>query len=430
MKMSASSEKKLEIEHAPGMRSGLQDLFKHLNSNTITTGIVAAIFGCTGPALIVIGGAEAGQLTMAQTVSWLFSIYFVGGMFSIILALRYKTPINGAYSIPGAVLVASSLTMFSINEAVGAYLMAGIIVLILGVTGVIGKVMKFIPLPIILAMIAGAMFRFATGVVTSFQSEPLLVGIVVVVFFLLLGLIKKIPPILGALAVGMITALALGMYQTKEMAIGFALPTFITPVFTVDAFFSIALPLAVLVIGAENAQAIGVLLAQKYKAPVNAMTIISGIGGIVTSFFGGHNANIAGPMTALCSSESAGKKEGRYAATVVNGVLFASFGLFVGVVAPVLLAFPAVLISAIAGLAMINVLLNSLQGAFSERKYQIGAFVALVIAISGVSLFQISAPFWAIVFGVLASFIVEKHDFKKLQQSEKDILQQEKVVSS
>ena len=34
---------------------------------------------------------------------------------------------------------------------------------------------------------------------------------------------------------------------------------------------------------------------------------------------GAHNANIAGPMTAICSSSEAGPKEGRYVASVVNG---------------------------------------------------------------------------------------------------------------
>ena len=102
-------------------------------------------------------------------------------------------------------------------------------------------------------------------------------------------------------------------------------PEFTAPVFTLDAFLAIAVPLAVLVIGAENAQAIGVLYAEGYRPPINAMTVISGLGGIAAGFIGGHNANIAGPMTAICSSDQAGEdREGRYAATVLNGILFAA----------------------------------------------------------------------------------------------------------
>ena len=414
--MNEKGRKTFDDVQAPGIKSGLKDLPKHLNSKTITTGTIAAIFGMTGPAMIIIGASEAGALTMEQTVSWLFAVYLVGGLFSILLALHYKMPINGAYSIPGAVLMTSALAIFSLNEAVGAYLMAGILVLILGLTKSIGKIMKFIPLPIILAMIAGSMFRFALGIVESVEQLPLVVGLTVLTFFILYGIRAKFPPILGALIVGMVIAFGMGLFQTQSLALGLAFPEFVVPTFSIDAFFSISIPLAILVIGAENAQATGALLAQKYKPPINVMTTISGIGGILTSFFGGHNANIAGPMTALCASESAGKKEGRYVATFVDGVLFASFGLFVGIAVPILLGLPSALISAIAGLAMIAVLINALQGAFSEKRFQVGAFCALAIGLSGITLFQISAPFWALVVGVTVSFMVERSDFKSLFQ--------------
>ncbi|MGE5542104.1 MAG: benzoate/H(+) symporter BenE family transporter, partial [Bacillota bacterium] len=148
------------FESGPGIGQGLKGLPAKLNSYTITAGILATIFGCTGPALIVMNAASVGKLTEAQTISWLFSIYFFGGLLGIILALWYKQPINGAWSIPGAVMLGTSLTMFNINQAAGAYFIAGVIVLILGLSGLISKVMRWIPLPIVMGMIAGAMIRF------------------------------------------------------------------------------------------------------------------------------------------------------------------------------------------------------------------------------------------------------------------------------
>ena len=91
---------------------------------------------------------------------------------------------------------------------------------------------------------------------------------------------------------------------------------------------SIGIPLALLIICTENAQATGVLMAQGYKPPNNAMAIYGSIVGLIGSFFGAHAINVAGPMTAICSAEEVGKKESRYAASVVNGVLFSTFGLF------------------------------------------------------------------------------------------------------
>src|SRR3546814_420342 len=85
-------------------KPGKPSLRQIINSKTISVGLVAAVFGCTGPALVVIKAAEAGQLSAGQTVAWLFSIYVLGGLLSLFLALRYRQPICGAYTIPGAAI--------------------------------------------------------------------------------------------------------------------------------------------------------------------------------------------------------------------------------------------------------------------------------------------------------------------------------------
>lgn len=398
------------IERAPGFREGLRDLPAAINLNSVSAGTVAAIFGCSGPALIVIGAAAAGKLTSGQTVAWLLAIYGLGGLISLILALRYKMPINGAYSIPGAAIMTVAFASFSFPEVVGAFIMSGVIVLLLGVTGVIGRIMRWIPMPIVMAMIAGAMIRFGVGAVDSVKAAPLIAGAAVLAFFLTMRLAKSVPPVLAALVVGLVAAVATGSIQTATVAIEFVAPEFTAPVFSLAAFFGVAVPLAALVIGAENAQATGVLMAEGYKPPVNAMTVISGIGGILAGLMGGHNANIAGPMTAICSSEQAGEdRSKRYGATVVNGVLFGAFGLFAGIAVPFVLALPRPLIAVVAGLAMIGVLLSALQHGFSKPQgHQVGAFVALVVAMSSLNLFGISAPFWALVCGVVVSLLADR----------------------
>ncbi|MBX8803161.1 benzoate transporter [Ochrobactrum sp. MR28] len=402
------------IERGPGYAAGIRDFSKYLNIKTVSAGFVAAIFGCSGPALIVIGAAGAGNLTNGQTVAWLFSIYFLGGLISLIMALYYKQPISGAYSIPGAALVAGSLVSIPFDQAVGGFILAGVIVLLLGVTGLIGKIMRWLPMPIVMAMIAGALIRFATGTVTAAGAAPIIAGSAIAAFFISMRFIKVVPPVLSALLVGFIAAYATGSLGIAESVVTFAAPEFTWPTFTIDAFFAIAVPLALLVIGAENAQAIGVLMTEDYKPPINAMTVISGIGGIAAGCLGGHNANIAGPMTAICSSEQAGSdKAGRYAASVVNGVLFMSFGLVSGLAVPLVLALPAPLIATVAGLAMIGVLLTAFQNAFGkDHGNQIGAFVALAVAMSNISLLGISAAFWALVFGVVVSLVVETKTYK------------------
>jgi benzoate membrane transport protein len=386
----------------------LKDLTRVFTAKSISAGTVAALFGCSGPALIVISAADAGNLSSGQTVAWLFAIYFLGGLISLIMALRYRQPITGAYSIPGAAIMITALATIPFTEAVGAFIMSGAIVLALGVSGVVGRIMRWLPMPIVMAMIAGALIRFGIGAVNAVGAAPWIAGTAVVAFFLSSRFIKSVPPVLVAALVGLGVAFAMGAVQPADVDIAFVAPEFTAPSFTLGAFLAISVPLAALVIGAENAQATGVLLAEEYRPPVNAMTIISGIGGMLAGLLGGHNANIAGPMTAICSSEQAGDdKSTRYGATLVNGVLFCAFGLFAGAAVPFILALPGALIGSVAGLAMIGVLLAAFQHAFSRhRGHQIGAFVALVVAMSNISLLGVSSPFWALVCGIAVSLLL------------------------
>ena len=378
------------------------------NSKSISAGVVAALFGCTGPALVVINAAQAGRLSNAQTVAWLFAIYVLGGLISLFLALRYRQPICGAYTIPGAAILSASLTVIPFSDAVGSFITSGVLFFVLGVTGLIGRLMRWLPMPIVMAMIAGAMIRFATGSVDAIVSAPLIAGAAALSFFLVTRFSRSVPPVLVAGVVGLVMAFALGQLEPANVHIAWVMPTLTAPTFSLDAFLAITIPLTALVIGAENAQATGVLMAEGYRPPINAMTIISGIGGVLAGLLGGHNANIAGPMTAICSSEQAGDDPRlRYGAALVNGVLFALFGLFAGLAVPFILAFPKALIVLIAGLAMIGVLLGSLQQAFQKGgACQVGAFVALTVAMSQFSLLGISSPFWALLFGVAVSALL------------------------
>lgn len=385
---------------------------KDIHLNTISSGTVAAVFGCTGPALIIIGAASSGGLTHVQTISWLFAVYFFGGLLGLFLSLKYRQPISGAHSIAGAVLIAGALSHFSLNEAIGAYLIANIIVFILGATGLIEKVMNWIPVPIVMGMIVGVMIRFATEMITSVQLSPLLAGSAILVYLFSSRMIPTFPPVLSAFIVSVLLAIFTNEFQLHTIQSSFIFPQLEMPTFRFDAIISISIPLAILIICTENAQATGVLMAKGFKPPISAMSIYGAILGFIASFFGAHAINIAGPMTAICASEETGKKESRYAASAVNGFLFSLFGILAGLVVPFVIAMPGVIVSSIAGLAMIGVLLSSLKIAFSDSKFQMGAFFALIIGMSGVNFLDIGAPLWAVIGSLIVSFLIEKDHFE------------------
>lgn len=252
----------------------------------------------------------------------------------------------------------------------------------------------------------------------ALNTDALIVGLAALTgFFVVPKFVKKIPPVLIALILGVGAAIATGSTNFATGGVEWIAPRLVAPTFKLDSIIAVSIPLAVLVIGAENSQAISVLYVQDYKPPINSITIFSGIGGIVSGLFGAHNANIAGPMTAICSSEEAGEnKEGRYAASVVNGITFAAFGLFASAALGFVRALPAGLISILAGVAMMNVLIQSFDIAFSARKFRVGTFAALVVAMSGITILRIGAPFWSLVIGVIISLLADTEDFRAKEE--------------
>jgi benzoate membrane transport protein len=69
------------------------------------------------------------------------------------------------------------------------------------------------------------------------------------------------------------------------------------PEFNIKSFLSISLPLALVILSNDGAVAIGALEQNNYRTPMNQIIFSSGLFSIITSFFGGQSANIAGMAT-------------------------------------------------------------------------------------------------------------------------------------
>lgn len=421
-----------------GILAGLKSLPKYLNSTTISSGIIAGIFGWATALILYANGTSCGWST-EETISWIFACWVFGPVIGLFLSLKYHLPIPGAWSISGAAIVVSGAAAgYTLPQMCVGFLLSGILVLLLGVTGLISKVMRFLPMPIVMGMTAGCLFKFVTNDVgylydwvtdlSGDNGKYLAIGLLAVIAFLVMTRLrskfKALPPILVALVVVIVGVFTMGLYDTSALAgLRFMGPKFMGYDFRNigGVFVSISLPLTLLVIGAENAQATGVLQSQGYTPPVKAMTIMSGIGGIVTSMFGGHNANIAGPMTAITASRESGEDlNARYAAGVVCCIFCSIIGFFASIVVPFLNTMPINLIYLVAGLAMIGVILSSLQDAFKGRKFQMSAFFAFFVALAQKSFFGIGSAFWALLIGVIVAALLETKDFKELIAGEKN----------
>ncbi|OES45441.1 benzoate transporter [Domibacillus iocasae] len=421
------------IEKGTDVKQNFKDFFSNLTPAALGTGLVAALFSIMGPGLIVMNAAKTGNLPIEHAVSWLFIIYVAGGMFTLFLSFRYRLPIVVAYSIPGAILVGNALNHITLNEAVGAFIVSGLVVTVLGFSGVVKRVIEHIPLPVMLGMIAGVLLSFGIKAIQAVVEAPAVAGSAFAVFFLLMamkGLSKKFPPILGAVIVGGIVATALGQTNWGAIEPALAQPLFVMPHFSMQAILELSLPLIILIVGVQNMQAVGVLYATGYKPPINAMFTLPGVGTIVNSLFGGHPTVIAGPSTAMVSSDASGEdKNLRFVASAVDGIIWICFGMVASIVIAISSAVPAQLLSVLGGLAIFAVFISTFAGAFNG-KFKNGAMVAFLIAISNVTVFSVGSAFWALLVGFVVSLLLDRDDYKKTAAEKGEADESKKAVTA
>ncbi|RXD67915.1 benzoate/H(+) symporter BenE family transporter, partial [Xanthomonas perforans] len=83
------------------------------------------------------------------------------------------------------------------------------------------------------------------------------------------------------------------------------------------------------------------------------------------------------------------------------GVFYLLVGLFGATVAAVFAAFPRELVMAIAGIALLGTIGNSLAAALREDSEREAALITFLVTASGLTLVGIGAAFWGLVAGTI-----------------------------
>lgn len=375
---------------------------------------VAFLFSASGPVAIILSVGARGGLSESDLASWIFGVFFINGLITIAYSILYREPLAFFWTIPGTVLVGPALTHLSFPEVIGAFLATGLLMLLLGLTGLVRRVMDAIPMPIVMAMVAGVFLRFGIDLVHAFRDGFWIALSMAVPFFALTAmprLARAAPPLIVALIAGAITIWLQGSFNPPAGTLfEFARPNLQAPQFSWQAMVELVVPLAITVLVVQNGQGIAILTASGHKPPVNAITFACGVGSIITACFGCVSTCLTGPSNAILASS--GEKPRQYTAAIFLGILALGFGLTAPFFTRLLLATPPAFIAALAGLAMLRVLQTSFQISFRD-KFTFGALICFIVTVADVPIFRIGAPFWGLVFGIAASHLLERDDFKR-----------------
>jgi benzoate membrane transport protein len=387
-----------------------EGILQSLNGQNVSSGLISSTLVMTGPAIIILEAAAAGHFSDQQTISWMFAVYFFGGLFGIIMPLLFRIPITGGHSITGVAFLATVTSQFTYPQLIGSYLVSGLLIFLIGISGLFTKMMNLVPKEVIAAMLAGLVTGYVVRMVPSLKEMPLVGGAALISFMLSSKYSKRVPPILAAVVTAFVVLLFTVDLHMPSTEIAFSLPSIQIPEFSWMGVVTISLPLAMLVLSNDAAPGIGALKSSHFEPHTRQVITFSGIFSILAGFFGGQSANIAGMMTTICAGPDAGPKPKRYIASLVSGIVILIFGIFAWKIVPFIQSLPQAFVSMLAGFALIGALQSSLHMGFSQARYQLSALTAFVIALSNVSFWQISAPVLALLFGAIIARSVENKE--------------------
>jgi benzoate membrane transport protein len=372
-------------------------------------GLVGFLFACTGPVAIILTTGARGGLSEADLVSWVFGGFFLNSFLTVALSLAYRQPLVFFWSIPGTVLVGPALTHLRFAEVIGAFVAAGVVMLVLGLSGWVRRAMSAVPMPIVMAMVAGVFLRFGLDLVRAFRDAPWIALPMTAAFVLLTALprfARALPPLVGALLVGGLAVWLQGTFKAPAGALfGITQPHFYVPQFSWAAMVELVLPLVITVLAVQNAQGVAILTAGGHKPPVDAITVACGAGAIVTGLVGAVSTCLTGPVNAVISAS--GAKERQYTAALFIACLGFVFGMLAPFFIRLMLATPPAFIATLAGLAMLRVLQTAFVASFRDRS-TLGALVCFLVTVADVPIFNIGAAFWGLVFGLVTTRLLER----------------------
>ncbi|MBC8161513.1 MAG: benzoate/H(+) symporter BenE family transporter [Roseiflexaceae bacterium] len=371
-------------------------------------GLLIVIVGFTGSLVLVLPAAQSAGLTPAQLGSWAWAICVGSGVATLLLSLVYKQPVLTAWSTPGLALLGTALAQYRLSEAVGAYIAVGAVVALLGISGLFERVVRVIPQPVALAVLAGLLLKYGLALFTSLAENPLAVAAIIATYLLLRRLGMRVP-MAGALLVGFGAAWALGLLDLSGVRLELTTPVFVWPEFTPRALVGLGLPLLVLALASQDLPGFAVMRAAGYTPPVKGSLIVTGLISVLLAPALNHGQTLAAITAAIGNSpEAHPDPQQRYGAAVVAGALKIILGLFGATVMGLLVALPSAVVAALAGLALSGTILSCLTNSFAEPKHRDSALWALLVTASGVQFFGIGSAFWGFVAGVLVNRLLER----------------------
>jgi benzoate membrane transport protein len=371
--------------------------------SAICAGFIAVAVSYAGPMLVILQAAEGAGLDRAQTASWVWAVSVGSGIVGLVLSLLTRQPVVVAWSVPGSALLLTVLGDYAFSEAIGAYIVAGLLGLVLSLSGLFGRLLTAVPRPILAAVLAGVLLPFVLNVTHAVIASPLVAGGLVVAYFLGRRLFPKFA-VPGALVVGVLLSVVTGQAKSLDMTLALTSPVFTMPTFSIQAIMGISIPLLIVTMAGQNGPGLVMMRTSGYTPNDRLLLTGTSVASVLFAPFGSHAINLAAITAGICCGREAHEDPAkRYVAGAAGGAFFIFFGLFSSTILDLFAAVPGELIIAMAGVALLGALQGSMLDMLDAGPHGPAAVeaavVTLIITASGIAPFGVVAPFWGVLAG-------------------------------
>jgi len=363
---------------------------------------VATVVGFGGTVALIVQAGQAMGASPGQIISMVTALCLGIGLPGAVLSWRLKMPVVLAWSTPGAALLAASTLGLGWSTAVGAFVIAGLMMVLTGLIPALGRLAERIPAAVASAMLAGVLLPFCLKLFLVFPADLMLAAGLLLVFLVM----RRLAPAwsLPAVLVAAFTVLAVrGQVALPEGTGLFGELSPVMPAFDWKAAVSLAVPLYLVTLASQNLPGLVVLRAAGYAPPAGKLIFWGGLTSTLLAPFGAHGVNLAAITAAICTGPDAHPDAARrWTVGVIYGLFYLVVALFAAPLAGLFIAMPNGALAAITGLALIAPLTGSLGAMMGEVKDREAAILTFAATASGVALFGVGSAFWGLAVGFLA----------------------------
>ena len=385
----------------------MQKLLQDFSVPAVFAGFITFLIGISVSAVLVIQAAQILGATPEQITSWFWALGLGIGISGLVLSWKFKYPVATSWSTAGLALILATGSGYSLYEAIGAFFISGLLTAILGFSGIFQKVLSYIPQSLTSAMLAGVLLKFGIALFASMQNEWAFILSLLATYILSKRFWPRYSIVITVIA-GIAMCPIFLNFSMPSIDFGMAKPVWVTPEFSSSAILGLALPLFVINMASQYLPGLAMIKSYGYNPHVNHLIGWTGMAQALLAPFGSYSVNIAAISAAISLDDQVHPDpQKRYIAGMSCGFFYILMGIFAATLTSFLMSFPAIFITALAGIALLGTISHNIAIAFHEVSDREAALLTFLFSASGIQFFGIGSAFWGLIFGFAVHLILK-----------------------